>query len=260
MSAIRSRGSIPFFNWGSASSPLSATQPNFQLRTSPPAPTTATSELRDRGQELGSSLLPQLRRRDERRRWYNPWGVLANGNLGATSSPPGGACTTSSRAWARPTPPGSGAPTSSTPAPTSRSSTLYPGRCLRRLDLPGRLQLGHEPREAERLADLQPGVLASYSIITGTIAPSKPMVIAETASTEYGGSKAAWITDMLKTQLPLYFPKIKASSGSRSGTSAATTGRSRPRARRSRPSPPTSSWPCTPPTASPASAAGRSSR
>ena len=42
-----------------------------------------------------------------------------------------------------------------------------------------------------------------------TIAPSKPFIIAETASTEYGGSKAAWITDMLSTQIPLYFPKLK---------------------------------------------------
>jgi beta-mannanase len=39
------------------------------------------------------------------------------------------------------------------------------------------------------------------------IAPSKPMVIAETGSTESGGSKAAWITDMFAS-LPS-FPKIR---------------------------------------------------
>jgi hypothetical protein len=44
----------------------------------------------------------------------------------------------------------------------------------------------------------------------GTLAPSKPIMIAETASTEYGGSKAAWITDGLTTQLPQTFPRIKA--------------------------------------------------
>jgi len=49
----------------------------------------------------------------------------------------------------------------------------------------------------------------TYNLIGGTIAPSKPMVIAETGSTEYGGSKAAWITDMLGTQIPLNYPKIK---------------------------------------------------
>jgi hypothetical protein len=54
------------------------------------------------------------------------------------------------------------------------------------------------------------------SIFRGTyddllaLAPGKPIMIGETASTEYGGSKAAWITDMLATQLPANFPQIKA--------------------------------------------------
>lgn len=34
-----------------------------------------------------------------------------------------------------------------------------------------------------------------------TLAPEKPVMIAETASTEDGGSKAAWITDALTVQL-----------------------------------------------------------
>jgi hypothetical protein len=42
------------------------------------------------------------------------------------------------------------------------------------------------------------------------LAPDKPVMIAETASTEYGGSKAAWITDALQTQLPINYPNIKA--------------------------------------------------
>jgi beta-mannanase len=50
----------------------------------------------------------------------------------------------------------------------------------------------------------------TYSNVTGTVAPSKPLVIGETASSEYGGSKSGWITDMLGTQLPKYFPKVKA--------------------------------------------------
>jgi hypothetical protein len=40
---------------------------------------------------------------------------------------------------------------------------------------------------------------------------SKPIVIAETSSLEYAtGAKAAWITDLLGTQLPTAFPQIKA--------------------------------------------------
>ncbi len=43
-----------------------------------------------------------------------------------------------------------------------------------------------------------------------TIAPSKPIMIGETASNENGGTKASWITDALQTQLPNNFPKVKA--------------------------------------------------
>lgn len=42
------------------------------------------------------------------------------------------------------------------------------------------------------------------------IAPDKPIMIGETASSESGGSKSAWITDALTTQIPKNFPKIKA--------------------------------------------------
>jgi hypothetical protein len=48
---------------------------------------------------------------------------------------------------------------------------------------------------------------SSYSTITGAIAPSKPMIVGETASTESGGSKATWISNML-SELPGSFPQI----------------------------------------------------
>src|SRR5205085_2279577 len=43
-----------------------------------------------------------------------------------------------------------------------------------------------------------------------SFAGAKPVFIAETASSEHGGSKAAWITDMLTTQIPSVYTKIKA--------------------------------------------------
>ncbi len=46
---------------------------------------------------------------------------------------------------------------------------------------------------------------SSYDQIAGSIASSKPMIIGETATTEAGGSKAQWITDMLNSRS---FPKI----------------------------------------------------
>lgn len=41
------------------------------------------------------------------------------------------------------------------------------------------------------------------------LAPRKPMMLGEVASTDYGGSKAAWIKEMLSS-IPRRFPKIRA--------------------------------------------------
>ena len=43
-----------------------------------------------------------------------------------------------------------------------------------------------------------------------TLAPSKPIMIAELGSSENGGSKAAWIRDALQVRLPQSFPSVKA--------------------------------------------------
>jgi endoglucanase len=48
----------------------------------------------------------------------------------------------------------------------------------------------------------------SYQTLTGI--SSRPMMIAETASTESGGSKAAWITSAFATEIPLSFPRLRA--------------------------------------------------
>ena len=42
------------------------------------------------------------------------------------------------------------------------------------------------------------------------LAPSKPIMIAEAGSSEYGGSKAAWIKQALSVELPTAFPRVKA--------------------------------------------------
>ncbi|HSW87873.1 MAG TPA: glycosyl hydrolase [Candidatus Saccharimonadales bacterium] len=43
-----------------------------------------------------------------------------------------------------------------------------------------------------------------------SIAPHKPMLLAEVNTTDQGGDKSAWYTDMLTKQLPENFPNIKA--------------------------------------------------
>jgi len=64
---------------------------------------------------------------------------------------------------------------------------------------------------------LQPDTWKSFSQVFAktygeivSLAPTKPLIIGETASTEYGGSKAQWITNALTREIPLDFPKIKA--------------------------------------------------
>jgi hypothetical protein len=49
---------------------------------------------------------------------------------------------------------------------------------------------------------------SSYDLVS-RIAPTKPMMFGEVASAERGGSKAAWITDLL-TQLPVRYPRVRA--------------------------------------------------
>ncbi len=43
-----------------------------------------------------------------------------------------------------------------------------------------------------------------------SLAPTKPIMIGETSSTEFGGSKPSWITNSLTNAIPSSFPKIKA--------------------------------------------------
>jgi beta-mannanase len=48
----------------------------------------------------------------------------------------------------------------------------------------------------------------AYRLIAEAVAPGKPMIIGEVGSTEHGGSKAQWISDMFAA-LPGRFPAIK---------------------------------------------------
>ena len=77
---------------------------------------------------------------------------------------------------------------------------------------------------------------STYHRIIDTIAPSKPMMISEIGSTEYGGSKAAWIRTCWKRYRP-HTRRSAACSGSTSTPTAPWTGRWRPRAARSAPLP-----------------------
>ena len=50
---------------------------------------------------------------------------------------------------------------------------------------------------------------STYRKIVKRIAPTKPMIVGEVASSEYGGSKARWIRNMFR-RLPSRYPRIRA--------------------------------------------------
>ena len=83
-----------------------------------------------------------------------------------------------------------------------------PGRRLRRLDLPRRLQLGHQPRPARRLAQLRPALQLAPTTGSSRDRALEADDVSEIGSTEHGGSKAAWIEDML-TRLPTSYPEVR---------------------------------------------------
>jgi glycosyl hydrolase family 26 len=68
---------------------------------------------------------------------------------------------------------------------------------------------GTNPAQPDSWKSFSTLYTSSYNELL-SLAPSKPIMIGEMASTEYGGEKSAWITDAIGTQIPKNFPKIKA--------------------------------------------------
>src|SRR6476659_756036 len=62
----------------------------------------------------------------------------------------------------------------------------------------GRIQLGEKPDQSASVAQLRHDLNDTYRKITKRIAPSKPMILAEIASTGSPKSKSKWIRDMFK--------------------------------------------------------------
>src|SRR5436305_951631 len=69
----------------------------------------------------------------------------------------------------------------------------------------GTSQPGDRYKQWTKLSDI---FGASYDALIALT--TKPLMIAETASTELGGDKAAWITQGLLTDLPARFPAVRA--------------------------------------------------
>jgi mannan endo-1,4-beta-mannosidase len=207
MENIRKHGAIPFFSWSSQSTPSTLNEPNFQLAdVIAGAYDSYIRSFATAAKNWGHPFF--LRFNWEMNGNWFPWSEGVNGNksgeyvaawrhvhdiftaVGATNV---------SWVWCPNIDPGN----------EFRSlASLYPGDAY--VDWTGLdgYNWGANPYRPAGWRTFDQLYSSTYHRIVDTIAPSKPMAIGEVGSSEYGGSKAAWITDMLE-KLPRNYPKIR---------------------------------------------------
>jgi beta-mannanase len=207
MNNIRSHGSIPFFSWASQSIPSTVNEPNFQL--SDVIAGTYDSYIEKwaiAARNWGHPFFLRFNW-EMNGRWF-PWSEGVNGNksgefvtawrhvhdiftaVGATNV---------SWVWC---------PNVDPDNIFLNLQSQYPGdQYVDWTGLDG-YNWGTNPAKPDRWRSFDGLYKSTYDKIVNTIAPSKPMMISEVGSTEYGGSKAAWISDML-AKIPNNYPKIR---------------------------------------------------
>jgi hypothetical protein len=189
---IRAHGAIPFFSWSTASIPLTPHQPAFTSRQV----LSGRYDGRIRRIALSAKRWGRpffLRLNHEMNTTVFPWSYRANGNR------KGEFAASWRRVWRIFDRVGARnvtwvwCPHADSSLPTSHLRALYPGdryvdwTCLDAYNWSG----------PWRSFDAILG--RYYRTITRRIAPSKPMVIGETASVEQGGSKAQWFIDLARS-------------------------------------------------------------
>jgi hypothetical protein len=208
MNTIRAHGAIPFYSWSSQSIPSTRTEPNFQL--SDVIAGTYDSYIRKFAEAAKAWGHPFFLRFDwEMNGGWFPWSEGVNGNnpgeyvaawrhvhdiftqVGAENV---------SWVWC------------ANIDPThdfQNLKSLYPGdEYVDWTSLDG-YNWGTNPAKPDRWLSFDQLYSSTYNTITKEVAPTKPMVIGEIGSTEYGGSKAAWIEEALSA-IPNRYQKIRA--------------------------------------------------
>ncbi len=206
MNSIRSHGSIPFFSWASQSIPSTVTEPNFQLADVISGTYDSyIAKWATAAKNWGHPFYLRFNW-EMNGRWF-PWSEGVNGNrsgefvtawrhvhdifarVGATNV---------NWVWC---------PNIDPDNIFLNLQSQYPGdNYVDWTGLDG-YNWGTNPAKPDRWRSFDQLYRSTYDKIVNTIAPSKPMIVSEVGSTEYGGSKAAWITDML-AKIPANYPKI----------------------------------------------------
>jgi hypothetical protein len=207
--SIRSHGSIPFYSWGSQSIPVPSnlSEPNFQL--SDIISGTYDSYIRKFAEAAKAWGHPFFLRFnwEMNGNWF-AWMEGVNGNKAGESVTAwrhvhdiftSVGATNATWVWC---------PNVDPENQMKNLSSLYPGDAY--VDWTGLdgYNWGTNPTRPDRWRSFDQLYSSTYKKITETIAPSKPMMVSEVGSTEYGGSKANWIKEMLNT-VPINYPKIR---------------------------------------------------
>jgi hypothetical protein len=213
LNKIRNRGTIPLVDWGSQRLGGDVNQPDFQLsKIASGAHDAFLIQWAQSAKRWGQPFF--LRFDAEMNGWWLPWSEQVNGNA------PGDyvrawrhvvdvfrqqGATNVTWVWC---------PNIQGPKSTPLAS-LFPGNdyvdwtCADGYNWGTDYGNSWTPFADVFKASRSNGGNDTYALLQ-QLAPSKPMMIGETASSENGGSKSAWIADMLGTQLPTAFPNVKA--------------------------------------------------
>jgi hypothetical protein len=208
LESIRQHGAIPVLSWSSQSTPSSVNEPEFQLSDLISGRyDTYIREFAEQAKAWGQPFF--LRFNWEMNGNWFPWSEGVNGNapgeyvtawrhvhdifaaVGATNV---------SWVWCPNAEPSNSA---------GELASLYPGDAYVDWTAMDGYNWGTNPVKPGGWKTFSQIFSATYSFIQQSVAPSKPMMVGETASTESGGSKATWIKEML-TALPAQFPQIRA--------------------------------------------------
>ncbi|HEU5254028.1 MAG TPA: glycosyl hydrolase [Solirubrobacterales bacterium] len=207
MQTIRSHGAIPFFSWSSQSIPSSEAQPDYQLGDVIAG--RYDGYIRDWAKDAKRWGRPFfLRFNWEMNGDWFPWAEGTNGNRRGEFV----------RAWRHvhdlfaevgaTNPIWVWCPNVDFEGNLQDLRSVYPGGDYVEWTCLDGYNSGTNPAKPDRWRSFDQLYRRSYDEVVEEIAPGKPMILGEIASTEQGGSKARWIAEMLRA-LPAEYPLVR---------------------------------------------------